>query len=279
MAITEREGPGGRARRSTGSGTAAPSSGPLSDPSQRPGSRPPVRQPSRSARRRPWLLEIYSSAVGKKYAMAITGILMMGFVLAHTVGNLKLYVGAESNNAYAEWLRAIGYPALPHEFFLWIMRTVLLAALVIHLHASWALTRMNKRARPVGYQSKRDYVTATFAARTMRWTGIIVLLFIVWHLADLTFGVANTAAFTHGEVQANVVNSLSRWPVSAFYVLANLALGYHLYHGAWSLFQSLGWNHRRFNQWRRYFAIGFAVVVTLVNVSFPIAVLAGVVTA
>lgn len=273
MSITERDDLDSGAERSAGSSTGAPGGTLIADPSQ---GKPRARQ--RSQRRKPWLLDIYGSAVGKKYAMAITGLIMMGYVVAHMVGNLKLYAGAASIDGYAEWLRDFGYPALPHEGFLWLFRTVLLAALLIHLHASWALTRMNRNARPEAYRSKRDYVTASFAARTMRWTGIIVLLFILFHLADMTFGVANTAQFEHGEVYGNMVASFSRWPVSVFYIVANVALGYHLFHGAWSLFQSLGINNRRFNHWRRYFAVAFATVVVLGNISFPLAVLAGVVS-
>jgi succinate dehydrogenase / fumarate reductase cytochrome b subunit len=225
---------------------------------------------------RPWALELYRSAVGKKYVMAITGLIGMAYVFGHMVGNLKMYLGAESLNEYAEWLRDILHPALPRTVFLWIMRSVLIAALVLHVHAAYALTMMNRRARPVRYGSHRDYVTASFASRTMRWTGVIVLLFIAFHLLDLTWGTANPD-FVRGDVYDNVVASFERVPVALFYIVANLALGVHLYHGGWSLFQSMGWNNPRFNRWRRWFAVGFAAVVVLGNVSFPVMVLAGVV--
>lgn len=271
--IADRDELGGGSQRSPGSTTTAPGGAEaMEDPSQ---GKPQSYE--RTPRRTPWLLELYGSALGKKYAMAITGMVMMGFVVAHTIGNLKLYAGAEAIDTYGEWLRDVGYPALPHSGLLWILRIGLLVSLVVHLHAAWALSRMNRRARPVRYQSKRDYVAADFAARTMRWTGIIVLLFIGFHLADLTFGVANTSAFEEGAVHANTIASFSRPAVSIFYIVANLALAYHLYHGAWSMFQSLGLNNRRFNHWRRYFAIAFAAVVVVPNVSFPIAVLTGVV--
>lgn len=270
--IADRDELGGNSGRSPGSSATTPGgTGPIEDPSQ---GKPQGYQ--RTPRRKPWLLELYGSALGKKYAMALTGLAMMGFVVAHTIGNLKLYAGAESIDTYGEWLRDVGYPALPHSGLLWILRIGLLVSLVVHLHAAWALSRMNRRARPVRYQSKRDYVAADFAARTMRWTGIIVLLFIAFHLADLTFGVANPD-FEHGAVHANTIASFSRPVVSIFYIVANLALAYHLYHGGWSMFQSLGINNRRFNHWRRYFAIGFAAIVVLPNISFPIAVLTGVV--
>jgi succinate dehydrogenase / fumarate reductase cytochrome b subunit len=133
----------------------------------------------------------------------------------------------------------------------------------------------------VKYQSARDYQVASFASRTMRMTGIVVLLFIVWHLLDFTFGVTNTIGssdeFVKEEVYANVVRSFERVPVAVFYILANIALGVHLFHGTWSLFQSMGWNNPRFNEWRRAIAIGVATIVVVGNVSFPVAVLAGIV--
>lgn len=234
------------------------------------------------ARERPWLVRFYASALGKKYVMAITGIVWLGYVFAHMVGNLKLYMGAESLDGYAEWLRALGYPALPETVTLWLLRSVLIVALVLHVHAAYALTLMNRRARPTPYQSRRDWVAADFAGRTMRWTGVIVLLFLIWHLADFTWGVeAVNPEFTRGQVYDNVVASFSRPAVSVWYLAANLALGLHIYHGTWSLFQSLGWNSRRssarFNQWRRWFATAFTVVVIGGNLTFPIAVMTGIV--
>ena len=232
-------------------------------------------------KRRPFLIDLYSTAVGKKYVMGGTGIALMGFVLFHMIGNLKMYQGAEALDQYAEFLKKLLYPLAPKESVLWILRGGLLTMLLLHLHAAWSLTRLNRGARPVKYQSARDYQVANFASRTMRWTGIIVLAFIVWHLADLTFGVANTVGtdgeFVRADVYDNVVRSFERVPVALFYVLANVLLGIHLFHGAWSIFQSFGWNNPRFNRWRRGFAAGFATVVVVGNVSFPVAVMAGVV--
>lgn len=222
---------------------------------------------------KPWIVELYGSALGKKYAMAISGIMMLGYVVAHLVGNLKIYLGAESINVYGEWLRNdLLYPILPHGYMLWILRAGLLAALIIHVHAAWALTRMNQRARPVAYQSKRDYVVADFAARTMRLTGVVVLAFIGFHLADLTFGQANPG-FETGQVYNNVVASFTRVPVAIFYIIAQAALGLHIFHGTWSLFQTLGINNRRFNSARRSLAIGVTALVVIGNISFPVAVM------
>jgi succinate dehydrogenase / fumarate reductase cytochrome b subunit len=228
-------------------------------------------------RRRLWLLEFYRSALGKKYVMALTGVVLMGYVLVHMVGNLKLYLGPSSLDAYGEWLREVGEPVLPRTVLLWIVRTILILAFLLHVHAAYALTMINRRARPTRYRSKRDYVAANYASRTMRWSGVIVGLFVLFHLMDLTWGGANPD-FVRGHVYSNVVASFQRWPIAVVYIVANLALAAHLYHGAWSLFQTMGWNNRRFNHWRRYFAVAFAVLVAAGNISFPVAVLTGIVS-
>jgi succinate dehydrogenase / fumarate reductase cytochrome b subunit len=216
---------------------------------------------------------LYSTSVGKKYAMAISGMVLMAFVLLHMIGNLKLYFGAASLDRYSHWLRTVGEPALPEQWLLFAVRFVLVVALVIHVHAAYELTKVNRRARPDAYRSKRDYVAADFASRTMRWTGVIVLLFVVFHLLDLTWGPANPD-FVNGDPYHNVIESFQRAPVALVYVLANLALGVHLYHGGWSMFQSMGW----VTSWRRTFAVLFAAVIVLGNVSFPLAVLFGAVS-
>ena len=229
-------------------------------------------------RRKPFLLDLYSTAVGKKYAMALSGIALMGYVLAHLIGNLKMYLGPADYNHYAEFLRELLVPLAPRTVVLWILRVGLLGAVVLHIHAAYSLTVINRQARSVKYQSERDYQAANFASRTMRWTGIIVLLFVLWHLADFTWGWVNPG-YVRGDVYRNVDASLSRVPVALLYIVANIALGIHLYHGAWSLFQSMGWNRPRFNRWRRGFAVGFATLIVVGNVSFPVAVLAGIVKA
>lgn len=232
----------------------------------------------RSKRPAPFPVELYRSAVGKKYVMAVTGIIIMGFVFAHMVGNLKMYLGPEEFNDYGAFLRELLVPILPRTVFLWLMRIGLVAAFSFHIHAAYGLTRINQRARTIKYQGPRDYLAANYASRTMRWSGVIVGLFIVWHLFDLSWTGTGYQSFYRGAPYENVDASLSRIPVAALYVVANLALGLHLFHGAWSLFQSLGWNNPRFNTWRRGFAAGFAGIVTVANVSFPIAVQAGVVS-
>jgi succinate dehydrogenase / fumarate reductase, cytochrome b subunit len=225
------------------------------------------------------LLDLYQTGVGKKWVMAVTGIGLMGFVFVHMFGNLKLYFGAEEFDAYAYALREIGYPFVPKNFVLWGFRAGLLVMFVLHIHSAWSLTMMNRRARPTSY-SRRDYIAASFASRTMRWTGIIVALFLLWHIADLTMGWVDPN-YVYGNVYDNVVSSFSRVPVAAFYVVAMVALGNHLYHGIWSLFQTVGSMNPRFdprrNPLRRGFAAGFTIVVIGANISFPLAVQFGIV--
>lgn len=235
---------------------------------------PEVNKPHK--KNRPWPVEFYSTAVGKKWVMALTGVAIMGFVLAHMVGNLKMYMGRTEFDHYAEGLRALLYPILPHHIVLWGMRIGLIVAFFFHIHSAYTLTRMNHRARPVKYQSPRDYIAVSFASRTMRWTGVIVALYIVFHLADLTWGFANPD-FVRGAAYDNLVASFERWPVAILYIVCNIAVGIHLFHGGWSMFQSLGLNSPRYNGARRAFAAGFATLITVANVSFPVMVLAGVV--
>jgi succinate dehydrogenase / fumarate reductase, cytochrome b subunit len=230
----------------------------------------------RVRKRKPFLLDLYSTAVGKKYVMAITGLIGVGYVIVHLIGNLKAYLGPEEIDHYGEFLRELLVPLLPRTVALWTLRLVLIGALALHLHAAYTLTLINRRARPDRYQSPRDYIAASFASRTMRWTGIIVLLFLFYHLADLTWGWFNPD-FVRGAVYHNLDESLSQIPVAILYIVANIALGIHLFHGVWSLFQSMGWNNPRFNSWRRGLATAIATLIVVGNCSFPIAVQAGIV--
>jgi len=219
-------------------------------------------------------LRFYSTAVGKKWVMGVTGLALMGFVLAHLIGNLKLYLSKEEINLYGEALRNMPGALLPRTVLLWTLRIGLILAFVFHIHAAAGLTLMNRRARPTAdrYQSKRDYVAADYASRTMRWTGIIVLAFLIFHLLDLTWGTANGSRFLRGDPYNNLIYSFQRVPVAIVYIVANIALAIHLYHGAWSMFQSMGITNPRYNKLRRRFAQGFALVILVGNCSFPIAV-------
>lgn len=225
-----------------------------------------------------WFGSLYSSSVGKKAVMAVTGVILFGWIFLHMVGNLKLYLGPEHLNEYAHFLRTMFAPAVPETGMLWVSRIVLLVAVVFHIHSAYSLTMMNREARPIGYR-QRDFVKGTYAARTMRWGGVIILLFVIYHLLHLTTGQAHhdfqRDAAGNVNVYHNVVSGFQIWWVAAVYILANLALGLHLWHGLLSMFASLGVTHKRFESWRRNFAAAFAVLVTAGNVSFPLMVLLG----
>jgi succinate dehydrogenase / fumarate reductase cytochrome b subunit len=233
----------------------------------------------RAGRRPPWLLEFFRSYVGRKWVMAITGIVWLGYLLAHMIGNLKVYFGPEEINHYGEALRDLGGALAPRTHLLWALRIGLIVAFAIHVWAAYTLTLTRWQARG-GRYDRRDYIAANYASRTMAWTGTIILLFLLFHLADLTWGVepAATDAFVRGEVYGNLVSSFERLPIAMLYIVANLALGFHIFHGTWSLFQSLGWSHPRFNRWRRYGAWAFTSVIVIGNLSFPIAVQTGIVS-
>jgi len=232
---------------------------------------------TRPKRSLPFPLSLYQTAVGKKYVMAITGIVWMGYVLVHMAGNLKIYLGAEDVNHYGEQLRELGGPFFPRTYLLWLLRGGLVAAFALHIHSAYSLTKMNW-AKDKKYAGDRDFIAANFASRTMRWTGVIVLLFLAWHLADLTWGIdAVHPDYIRGDVHHNMIQSLERPAVAIFYIVANLALGVHLLHGVWSLFQSMGWNHPKLNPFRRWIAYGFTAIVIGGNLTFPVAIMTGIV--
>jgi succinate dehydrogenase / fumarate reductase cytochrome b subunit len=229
------------------------------------------------------IAEFYRSSLGKKQVMAVTGFVLFGFVLFHMFGNLKVYEGPEVYNAYARGLRTIGVPFLPESGLLWIARIVLLVCVLLHMHAAWSTTQQSRAARRVRYR-QREAVQMSYAERTMRWGGVIVALFVLYHLAHFTWGlnVAPPMQFTPHQPYANFVAGFSIWWVSLIYIVANVFLGFHLYHGVWGMFQSIGWVPQNVvrnegHDWRRTFATVFAFVVAVGNISFPLAVLAGIV--
>jgi succinate dehydrogenase / fumarate reductase cytochrome b subunit len=212
------------------------------------------------------------STIGRKIAMAASGVVLFGFVVGHMFGNLQIYLGPAALDAYGEALRH-----LLHGAGLWMVRAVLLAAVLTHIAAAWSLTRTNWSARPVGYRAIRRRET-TYAARTMIWSGPILALFVVFHLLHFTFGsVTPGFRFEPGHVYHNVVGGFSFWPVSLFYILAMLALGLHMYHGVWSMTQTFGLSHPRYERLRRAFAAGVTGLVIAGNISIPLAVLSGLV--
>ncbi len=229
----------------------------------------------------PFPLNLYQSAVGKKWVMAITGLMLVGFVIGHMVGNLKMYLGvlehdgsaAYDMDIYAEFLRNLLVPILPEGVFLWILRGGLLTAVILHIHSFYSLTRLNI-ASGRSYESKQDWLASNFASRSMRYSGIIVLAYIIFHILDLTVG-ATSDEFVHGAVQSNVVNSLSNPVIAGFYIVANILLCVHIFHGIFSVFQSLGVNNPNINRMKRGIATAVSGLILVGNVSFPVAILAG----
>lgn len=241
----------------------------------RPGDRvPPLQKPKRQW---PFPLSIYQSAVGRKWVMALTGIGLLGFVLVHMIGNLHVYEGPAKMHEYAEALRDLGGGILPRTLLLWVMRVGLIAMFAIHIHAAVTLSLMSKKAEGHKYEGGRDYIAANYASRTMRWTGPIIALFILFHLADLTWGWWLGDDYIRGNPYHNITESLGNLPVAIIYIVANVALALHLFHGIFSLFQSMGVNNPRYNQLRRGLAVGFAGIILIGNLSFPILTQAGVI--
>ena len=216
-------------------------------------------------------MNFLSSTIGQKVVMAVTGAILFGFVLGHLAGNLLFYQGPEAINAYAVELRT-----LLHGSALWIARATLLLAVVLHIWAAWALTVRNAKARPHGYR-QLAHERSTYASRTMRWSGVIILAFVIYHLMHFTVGNVHPD-FVEGDVYHNVVTGFRVWPVSLFYVLAMVLLGFHLNHGVWSMFHTLGVSHPARRRALRVGAAVFSVLIVLGNVSFPIAVLLGLVS-
>jgi succinate dehydrogenase / fumarate reductase, cytochrome b subunit len=219
------------------------------------------------------LVSLSRSLIGKKIIMAASGMVLLGFVIGHLVGNLKVFEGPDKFNAYAEGLRTLGAPFFARGQLLWIVRIALLASVGAHVWAATLVTWASWRARPAGYH-RLDAVETSYAARTMRWGGMVILAYVVYHLLDLTFGSANPA-FQPGNVHHNLVASFQRWPVAAIYSVAMLAVGLHVYHGLWSGFQTLGLNHAPSDRWRRSVAGVIAGAITVGYLSIPVAVLAG----
>jgi succinate dehydrogenase / fumarate reductase cytochrome b subunit len=236
---------------------------------------PPIRKLRRVWSSNPAVV-LWGTMVGKKVVMAITGLVLVGFVIAHVLGNLKIFLGAEAIDAYAVFLRTMGEPLFPYSLLLWGARIVLLVCVALHITAAVQLTRMNWAARPHGYDIKRSIAT-TYAARTMRWSGVILVLFIVYHLLHLTAGAVGfqPGEFRHLSVYHNVVAGFSVWYVALFYILAMACLCLHLDHGIWSMLQTLGWNNARTTSALQGLSRGVALVVFAGFISVPVGVLVG----
>ena len=236
----------------------------------------PDRSSDRAADRKPSPTRTFwGSTVGKKTVMAVSGLIMLGYLLAHVMGNLKVFFGPEEFNGYGHWLRTMGEPVLHYEWGLWIVRVVLLAAVVAHAVSAYQLSRRDLRARPTRYVHKRR--RASYATRTMRWGGVIVALFIVWHLLDLTTLTVNENA-QPGHPYENVVATFSTWYGNVIYIVAMLAVGLHIRHGFWSAAQTLGVGNATRDRVLKTVANALAFVLTAGFISVPVAVMTKVVS-
>jgi len=207
--------------------------------------------------------------------MAITGLIGVAFATLHMYGNLKIFQGREHFNAYAAFIRSFGEPLLPHYGFLWMLRTVLLGAVLLHIASAALLTQQSWAGRRVRYARRRD-VQATFASRTMRWGGVLLILFLIHHLLHITVGALHPH-FEPGNAHANTVIGYQSWPVSLAAIAAMLVFGLHVYHGFWSMFQTLGANNARASALLRGAALLLAAGLAVGYIAVPVAVLAGVV--
>jgi succinate dehydrogenase / fumarate reductase, cytochrome b subunit len=233
----------------------------------------PVVTVTHSGRRTPKVAK--TNSVFKKILMAVSGIIMLLFLIAHMIGNLHVFQGAESFNDYSEWLRSFGEPALPPRTFLTVLELVLLASVLAHMWAAITLWQQAKRARPQAYQTKKA-VAQSYASRTMRWGGVIIAGFIVYHILDLTFGVANPDG-TDSTPYDRLVASFQNPIATTVYVVTLILLGLHLRHGVWSATQTLGQSNRRRERTVNAGATGFAVLLIVGYLVVPAAVVFGLV--
>ena len=224
-----------------------------------------------------WLVELYRSTIGKKIIMAVTGLIGIAFVIGHMIGNLQAFVGQDRFDAYAAFLHG------PFAEALWVVRVVLVVAVVLHVLMAWQLTQRARAARPVGYR-KREPQVSTWASRTMRWGGVLLFVFIVFHILHFTVGAIDPAGVFHNtdamgrhDSYGDVVASFRIWWVSAFYIVAMAFLGLHLYHGAWSSLRTLGVAHPSEHPMKRRISAVIAIVVWLGFTLVPLGVIAGIV--
>lgn len=225
-----------------------------------------------------WALTLYRSTIGKKIIMAVTGLMLVGFVVVHMLGNLQVFIGPAKMNAYAAFLKSLGE-------LLWLARLGLLGATILHVLMAWQLTQLKRAARPIGYEQRVPQVS-TWASRSMRWGGFLLLVFIVFHLLHFTTGTVFPAAsqpdalypaFSHTDVYGNVIAAFRLPWVSAVYIVAMFFLMLHLFHGAWSSLRTLGLARPSRDPLHRRVSTVLAIITWLGFTAIPVAVLLGVI--
>lgn len=218
---------------------------------------------------------LYRTSIGKKMLMAASGLVILLWLIGHMLGNLKIWLNQKEFDSYAAFLRRIGEPIVPHTVFLWVIRVLLTVAFVVHVYLAVDLSVRNRRARPVRYV-RPEHVQADVPAVTMRWGGLALALFVIFHLANFTWGWIHPGyRFVRGAVYSNVVGNFDQWWLVAIYIAAMVALALHIYHGTWSIFQTFGVNSRRSDRLIRRSAGTLAVVMFVGFVSVPVGVLVG----
>ena len=210
---------------------------------------------------------LYQAYIGKKFVMVLTGVILFGYLVGHLLGNLQAFLGPERMDAYAAFLHS-----MPNV--LWLVRALLLVSVVAHIVASIQLTALKRKARPQGYV-KKEAIGSSYASRTMMWSGPIIAAFVVFHILDVTTGVTNTAQYRELHAYENLVYSFRRIPVSIAYIFAMVALSMHLYHGLWSMFQSVGISHPRYTPVIKRLAMWVAILLAAGFISIPISVMTG----
>lgn len=223
------------------------------------------------------VLAFYRSTIGKKVIMGITGLIGIGFVILHMAGNLQVFIGQEKINSYGAALHG------PLNELTWLLRIVLIVSVILHVLMAIQLTQRSAGARPVGYQHRNPQVS-TLASRTMKWGGVLLLVFIVFHILHFTAEKIDPAGWRgmtdnqgHRDVYGDIVASFRIWWVSLFYIVSMIALGLHLYHGAWSSVRTLGYARESRNPLHRRIALVVAGIVWLGFTLVPLGVLAGII--
>ena len=224
-------------------------------------------------RRGAWLREVWASSVGKKVLVAITGAVLATYVILHVLGNLKAFQGVDDDGAaldhYAEWLRTVGEPAIPHSGVLWVVRAVLLFCLVVHVVGVIQLARRNQAARPAGYPAPR--ISRSLASRTMLAGGLFLLAFVIFHILHFTTGTIQPGEYAEGAVYRNLYEAFQQPLFVAIYVAAPLVLGLHLWHGLWSGTQTAGWDKPNRNPFIRRVAVVITLAVAIGFAAVPVA--------
>src|SRR5271170_7464454 len=207
----------------------------------------------------------WDSSNGKKAVMAVTGVVLFGFVIGHMVGNLQVYEGPDVFNNYARLLRAF-------PIALWLVRITLLVSVALHITATVQLALRKNKARPLAY-SKKESIVSTYASRTMYWSGPIILAFVIYHLLQFTFGVTGVPEYREGDVYHNVVTGFQQPVISICYIIAMVLLCLHLRHGLWSALQTIGISHPRYTPILKHLATAFALLVAVGFISVPFSIL------